>query len=153
MHYEVTVRSVPMRQLAVVQDRLLWSELSTKLIPLLDRVYLAVRSGRVVQSGQNIFVYRDGRRDGVSVAVGVEVAQPFSPVDDVVCSETPAGEVAMTTHVGPYSRLGDAHGAVISWCSEHARTRAGVWWEIYGDWEADPARLRTEVYYSVLTGG
>ena len=153
MNYEVTVRSVPKRHVAVVRDRLPWSELGTKLLPLLDRVYVAVRSGRVVQSGQNIFIYRDGRRDGVSVAVGVEIAEPFSPVDEVVCSETPAGEAAMTTHVGPYSGLGDAHAAVIRWCNEHARIRAGVWWEIYGDWEADPARLQTEVYYSLIPTG
>ena len=150
MSYAVELRSVPGRRAAVVRDRLRWSELGKKLIPLLDRVYAAVRAGKVTQTGQNIFIYRDGAKDGVSVEVGVEVAAPFSPIDDVVYSETPAGEVAVTIHKGPYSGLGAAHEAVIEWCKRTGRSRAGVWWEVYGDWHEDPAQLQTEVYYLVL---
>jgi len=134
----------------VVRERLRWTDLGKKLIPLLDRVYVAVRAGKVVQSGQNIFIYREATRDSVAVEVGVEVGERFDPVDDVVCTETPQGEVAMTTHTGPYSGLGDAHAAVIRWCKEHGRARAGVWWEVYGDWREDPAQMETEIYYSLV---
>ena len=79
MSYAVEVRLVPARRATVVHDRLRWSELGKKLIPLLDRVYVAVRAGKVAQTGQNIFIYRDGTKDGVSVEVGVEVATCFSP--------------------------------------------------------------------------
>jgi len=150
MSYVVEMRSVPARRAAVVRDRLRWSELGKKLIPLLDRVYAVVRAGKVTQTGQNIFIYRDGTKDGVSVEVGVEVAAPFLPIDDVGYSETPAGEVAVTIHRGPYSGLGAAHEAVIEWCKPSGRSRAGVWWEVYGDWHEDPAQLQTDVYYAVL---
>ena len=150
--YEIAVRAVRSRGAAAVRDRLRWGELGTRLIPLLDRVYVAVRAGAIVQVGQNIFIYRDGSKDGVSVEVGVEVAEPFERVGDVLYTETPAGETASTVHVGPYSGLGAAHDAVIRWCQDHRRIRAGVWWEVYGDWHEDPAQLETEIHYALLPG-
>ena len=149
MPYHVVIHSVPSRRVAVVRDRLKWAELGKKLIPLLDRVYVAVRAGKVIQSGQNIFIYRDGSKDSVAVEVGVEVSDRFEPVDDVIYSETPQGDAAVTTHTGPYSGLGAAHQAIIHWCKEHGVVRTGVWWEVYGDCQEDPAQLETEVYYSV----
>lgn len=150
MRYEVEVRVVPSRQVAIVRDRRSWADLGPKLLPLLDRVYLAVREGKVVQTGQNIFIFRDGSRDAVTVEVGVEVSSPFESVDGVLSVATPAGEVASTVHQGPYSGLGAAHDAVINWCKERGQARANVCWEIYGDWREDPAQLQTEVLYSLL---
>jgi len=147
--HHVVIRSEPSRRVAVVRDRRKWADLGKKLIPLLDRVYVAARAGKVIQSGQNIFIYRDSSKDGVAVEVGVEVSDRFEPVDDVVYSETPQGDAAVTTHTGSYSGLGAAHEAIIRWCKEHGVARTGVWWELYGDWQEDPARLETEVYYSV----
>ena len=147
MKYEIAIQSAPSRQLAVVRDRRKWSELGGQLIHLLDRVYAVVRAGKIIQSGQNVFLFRDGSPDGVTVEVGVEVASPFDDVDGVVCSATPAGEAASTRHVGPYSSLGEAHDAVVRWCKEHGRARANVSWEVYGDWNEDPAQLETEVFY------
>lgn len=103
----------------------------------------------MVQTGQNIFIYRDGSKDEVTVEVGVEVDAAFESVDGVLSAATPAGAVASTVHIGPYSGLGAAHKAVIRWCNEHRRTRANVWWEIYGDWHEDAAQLQTEVFYSL----
>jgi len=147
MKYEIKTHSVPVRHLAVVRRQVKWSELGGNLIPLLDRVYAKVRAGAVVQSGQNVFVYRDGTNDRVTVEVGVEVAGRFKDVDDVVYSNTPSGEVVSTLHTGPYSELGRAYDALIQWCKENQRPRANIWWEVYGDWEEDPARLETEIFY------
>ena len=147
MQYEIKLHAVPMRHLAIVRRRLRWSELGGHLIPLLDRVYEKVHAGEVTQSGQNVFVYKDSTRDGVTVEIGVEVAGRFEDVDDVVYSNTPAGEVASTLHIGPYSDLGNAYNAVTRWCDEHHRRRANVSWDVYGDWEEDPNKLQTEVFY------
>jgi effector-binding domain-containing protein len=150
--HHVTIQRVPARHVAAVRDRRRWADLGPKLPALLDRVYVAVRAGRVVQTGQNVFVFRDRSQDEVTVEIGVEVAGPFAPVDGVVPVATPAGEVASTVHTGPYSGLGAAHAAVIQWCAQHGRERADVWWEIYGDWHEDPARLETEVVYALVPG-
>jgi len=108
----------------VVRRRLKWNELGKNLIPLLDRVYVQVRAGKIAQSGHNVFVYRDATKDGVLVEVGVEVSGPFESIDDVVYSSTPFGEVASTLHVGPYSELRGAYDALSQWCKEHNRPRA-----------------------------
>jgi effector-binding domain-containing protein len=61
--------------------------------------------------------------------------------------QTPHGVAAMTTHVGDYGRLGEANAAILAWCRATHRPPAGPSWEVYGHWNADPAQLRTEVYY------
>ncbi len=147
MQYEVKIHSVPTRHLAVVRRRLKWSELGGNLIPLLDRVYTQVHAGKIIQSGQNVFVYKEGTKDHVTVEVGVEVVGRFEEVEDVVYSSTPSGEVASTLHIGPYSDLGNAYDALIRWCEEHRRAQMNVHWEVYGDWEADPAKLQTQVFF------
>jgi len=145
--YQVRIHSAPLRHLAVVRRRLKWSELGGNLIQFLDRVYVQVRAGTVIQSGHNVFVYRDATKEGVTAEVGVEVSGPFEAIDEVVYSNTPAGEVASTLHIGPYSELGGAYDALVRWCQENNRPRAGTYWEVYGDWNEDPAKLETEVFY------
>lgn len=150
MSHEVTVQNVAVRHVAVVRDRRRWADLGPKLLPLLDRVYVAVRAGKVIQSGQNIFIFRDGSKEEVTVEVRVEVASVFEPVDGMEHAVTPGGYVARTVHEGPYSGLGAAHEAVIRWCRVHDRPHANVWWEIYGDWHEDVAQLKAEVLYALL---
>lgn len=149
MNHEISIQSVSNRHLAVVRDRRRWGDLGAKLLPLLDRVYVAVRAGKVIQTGHNVFLFRDGSKEGVTVEIGVEVASAFEPEDGILSVMTPAGEVARTVHTGPYSGLGGAHEAVIRWCKEHGRERANVWWEVYGDWHEDPAKIETEIFYSL----
>jgi len=70
----------------------------------------------------------------------------FRDAGEVVCTETPAGEVAMTTHFGSYGKLAGAHAAINSWRAACGRTSACSW-EIYGDWTDDEAKLETQVVY------
>jgi len=110
-------------------------------------VYVQVRAGKIVQTGHNVFLYTDATKDSVTAEIGVEVSVPFETVDDVVYSSTPSGEVVSTLHVGPYSALSGAYDALAQWCKEHNRLRAKTFWEVYGDWNEDPAKLETEVFY------
>jgi len=72
-------------------------------------------------------------------------------VGDVVRSATPAGVVASATHYGPYGGLDAVHTALLQWCAVNSYQLAGPSWEIYGhwqqEWDADPSRIRTDVYY------
>jgi effector-binding domain-containing protein len=52
-----------------------------------------------------------------------------------------------TTHRGPYDGLAAAHRAVLNHCANEGLALSGTRWEIYGDWEEDPARLETQVYW------
>ena len=113
----------------------------------LDQVYAAARTGALKLDGQNIFIYRTANAEEVMIDFCVGTTASFDPVGAVLPLETPSGMAAMVTHRGEYGRLAEAHTAVIAWCHANQRSRAGPSWEVYGHWHADPAKLRTEVYY------
>jgi hypothetical protein len=37
--------------------------------------------------------------------------------------------------------------ALERWCAASGRAPAGTRWEVYGDWEEDPAKRQTDVYF------
>jgi hypothetical protein len=39
-----------------------------------------------------------------------------------------------------------AYEALDQWCAANGRRQAGVSWEVYGDWDDDPAKRRTDIY-------
>jgi effector-binding domain-containing protein len=143
------LESVP---LAVIRRQARASELSWLVPECCGLVWNAVRAQRV-KAGRHVALYWDG---SIRLEVGVELHEPFADHGDVVCSATPAGLVAAATHVGPYSGLGGAHEAVRQWCATNHRQLAGPNWEIYGhwqqEWNADPSRIQTDVFY-LLTDG
>jgi effector-binding domain-containing protein len=96
-----------------------------------------------------LFLYHhaEHRNEAMNIDFGVQVARPFEREGNVQCVETPAGEVARTVHVGPYDQLGNAHNAIHAWCATNSRKIARASWEIYGDWNNDPALLETTIKY------
>ena len=78
---------------------------------------------------------------------GVEVTREFAGSGEVRPVRTPGGEAAVVRHVGPYDGLAQAHRAIHEWAKESGRALAGTSWEIYGDWNDDPAKLETLVMY------
>lgn len=119
----------------------------------LDQVYAAARAGAVSLDGQNIFIYRSATAEQLTVDFCVGVTAPFAPTGAVVPLETPSGNTAMTTHHGEYGGLAEANAAILAWCRANDRMRAGPSWEVYGHWHADPAQLRTDVYYLLQPPG
>ena len=113
----------------------------------LDQVYAAARTGALKLDGQNIFIYRAASAEELTVDFCVGTTASFDPIGAVLPLETPSGVAAMVTHHGEYGRLGEAHAAVLAWCHANNRRCVGPSWEVYGHSDADPAKLRTEVYY------
>jgi effector-binding domain-containing protein len=150
MEYQVHLQQVQPQTTGVVRFQARPGQLSTLIPQACGEVWAFMRSSGLPHPGRNLALYLDGV---MNIECGVEVPQPFTGNGRVVCSSTPAGTVATAAHIGPYSRLGEAHDAVRKWCSDNGHTPAGPSWEVYGHWTDDPTKLRTDVYWLVKPAG
>ncbi len=146
--YDVALEHAAPRGMAAVHARVPAALVGAQFRVHLDQVYAAGRNGTVQLDGQNIFVYHPvaGAPDQVDVEFGVGATAPFADAGNVVYGMTPGGDVATTTHWGDYRALGDAHAAVVAWCSARELALAGPRWEVYGHWR-EGVTPRTDVYY------
>ena len=149
MGYEVRVEKVDEgRPLAVVRRRARPAEFSRVVPECCGLVWSALKAHGVKGAGRHVSIYRD---DVVNLEVGVEMDGPFAGVGEVVASALPVGMVVSTVHLGPYQKLGEAHGAIRAWCARNGHELAGPKWEIYGhwleEWNKDPSKIRTDVFY------
>jgi effector-binding domain-containing protein len=147
MPHEIKLADTVAILTAVIRSRVPPRELSKFVPAACGEVWSFIRSARLPRPGRHVALYLDS---GL-VEVGAEVSEPFSGNDRVHCSQLPAGQVAATTHLGPYQRLGEAHSAVRQWCAEHGHRLTGICWEIYGHWDeswnSDPSKIRTDVFH------
>src|SRR5215813_11737717 len=150
MDYQVVTKTVSAQPLAAVRRRALSQDVGRIWKPALDLVWEFLRRNEGLRvDGHNCFLYHHPahREEAMDIDFGVQVIRPFEGVDEVICSETPAGEVAMTTHVGSYDKLAGAHDAIHSWSATNGRAIGACSWEIYGDWTDDATKLETQVVY------
>jgi effector-binding domain-containing protein len=147
MTYDVHIEKFPGQNLAVVRQRATKPQLGGVIQQACGTVWNAIRTQQI-KGGRHVAVYFD---DVINVEVGAEVDAPFAGAGEVVGSSLPAGEVATTTHFGPYQKLGDAHEAIHRWCEKNDREPVRPCWETYGhwidEWNRDPSKIRTDVYY------
>ena len=143
MAYDVTIIEVPAQALAVVRRRATLNELGAVLTEAFDQVSDFIGEHKVV-TGHNVVLYLD---QVFNLEVGVQVMSPLPAHESIIASETPAGRVATTTHFGPYEDLTLAHTAIARSVIGGGLQVAGPNWEVYGDWDEDPEKLRTDVYY------
>jgi effector-binding domain-containing protein len=149
MLYDVRVEQAIARPIAVVRRKARQDELSTVVPAACGEVWQFLRSTNTPNTGLNLAVYLDLE---MNLEIGVVVTEPIAGSGSVIGSATPAGPAATAVHFGPYNRLGEAHDAIRAWCKDRSYPLAGPFWEIYGHWNDDASKLRTDVYY-LLEGG
>ena len=151
--YAVQLQQLDSVPLAVIRRQASPSELARLVPECCGLVWNAVRAQRA-QAGRHVAIYWDG---SIRLEVGVELHGAFAEQGEVVRSATPAGAVAVATHLGPYGGLGAAHDAVRQWCGINNHRLAGPSWEIYGHWQSEwndnPSQIRTDVCYLLSEGG
>ena len=81
--------------------------------------------------------------------VEVSEAVPASDESAVRVLQLPAGRAAMTTHIGVYTEVMDAHAAVHDWCRRNNVDATGINWEVHEALPDDPAQRQVDVYYAV----
>jgi predicted transcriptional regulator YdeE len=144
--YQVRTEPAAARTLAAVRGVTPRAQLGTSIIRLLDQVWPLLRE-QGARTGHNVVIYYPGESGELVIDAGVEVPDGFTARDPVRRVDTPAGEVAAVTHFGDYADLAGAYAALQQWCTTSARPPSGTSWEVYGDWEEDPAKRRTDVYF------
>jgi len=142
----VRTESASPRALAAVRAQTTRQQLGTDIVLLLDLVWPVLRE-QGVSTGHNVVVYYGGEAGRLTIEAGVEALTDFTDRGQVRHAATPPGEVAVATHYGEYSDLASAYAALDLWCRDTGRRPAGVSWEVYGDWEEDPAKRRTDVFF------
>ena len=149
MKYDVVVEAAQTELVAAVRATAPIGGIARAWKPALDQVWAFLKTNGELRPGHNLFLYHhpERRNEPMNIDFGVQVARLFKQEGDVRCIETPAGEVARTVHIGPYDRLRDAHNEIHTWCATHNRKIAQASWEIYGDWNNDPALLETTIKY------
>jgi effector-binding domain-containing protein len=154
MEYDVRLEQLGSRPLAVVRRKATLQELSRVVPDACGVVWNVVRAQKIPGAGRHVALYLDSQ---INLEVGVELDAPFAGHGEVVGSATPAGAVATATHLGPYGRLHEAHQAIRQWCANHGYTLAGPNWEVYGhwvdEWNTDPSKIRTDVFYLLKASG
>jgi effector-binding domain-containing protein len=154
MQNDVRLEQSTNRPLAVVRRRAAQHELSKVVPEACGLVWDVLRSQNVTGAGRHVAVYWD---DEINLEVGVELDATFAGLGDVGGSMTSAGPVATATHYGPYGELHHAHVAIQEWCKKNGHALAGPNWEVYGhwkdEWNRDPTKIVTDVYYLLVADG
>jgi effector-binding domain-containing protein len=148
MSYQVQVSEVTPQLLAAARGQGNAQNYLPRLFELLDEVWVFLKTNpQVKHEGLNVFLYFDGGKKEMPIEAGVKITAPFESTGKVVCSTIPGGTVATVTHIGPYEKLSEAHSALLNWCKDNNRPCTGTTWEVYGHWNDDPEKLRTDVFY------
>src|SRR5947209_17437841 len=148
MNYHVATISVNAQPLAAVRRSLTIRDVARAWKPAIDLVWEFLRRHEGLRTdGHNCFLYHHPAHGEAAMVVdfGVQVIRPFPDSREVVCTETPAGEVAMTTHIGSYGKLAAAHEAINSWRVATGRAFGACSWEVYADWTDEEAKRATQV--------
>ena len=146
----ISVQTVQPRKLAAVRREGAPGAVGSAWRPALDKVWDFIRcQPGLWTDGHNIFLYHNSNQPGAPIACdfGVEVTRTFETAGEVYATETPAGEVAVAVHRGPYNHMDDAYQAIENWMAANRRESAGHSWEIYGDPTPDPADTETTIMH------
>ena len=137
MEYTVKILDVDAQPIAVVSGRATRTTLPARIRAVFDQFYSGFKS----KGELNIVYYpASGSRDDFEIRCGVLLESGGNDA-------TPAGKVATTIYMGPYDRMGPAHEAIHRFAREHGYKLAGASWEVYGHWNEDPSKLRTDIFY------
>jgi hypothetical protein len=96
MNYHVVTETISPQLLAAVRRRVLARDIGITWKPALDLVWEFLRRQEGLRfDGHNCFLYHHPARHGeeMDIDFGVQVVRPFAGEGEVICTETPAGEV------------------------------------------------------------
>ncbi|HEX6301359.1 MAG TPA: GyrI-like domain-containing protein [Acidimicrobiia bacterium] len=143
----IETRALGTRPTAVVSADLDVEELKTWLGEAFHTVADHLRATGNAPTGLPFARYHRLGEDRFHVEAGFPVARLLEVDNGVKGSSLPAGDVAVTTHMGPYDDLEATYEALAKWLESRDAIPVGDAWEIYfsGPYEP-PSQWRTDIY-------
>lgn len=87
------------------------------------------------------------------VEAGFPVARHIEIEDGVRGSSLPGGDVAITTHIGPYDDVEATYEALANWLESRNAVAVGDPWEVYFSGQDEPpSQWRTDIYQPYRSG-
>ncbi|MBM7505869.1 GyrI-like domain-containing protein [Agromyces aurantiacus] len=134
MDYDVQIRQVPRREVAVVRTRTTFAEIPAFMGSAFGRVAEVLGPRGLLGDGPAVGWYTEMDPAGgrLTVAAGFVVPTAIEAAGDVVPDALPGGEVATTVHVGPYAKVSEAYDAIAASMALHGRELdESTMWEEY----------------------
>jgi effector-binding domain-containing protein len=155
MAYEVRITQQPRQDLAVVRRRTTFSEIPTFMGSSFERVADYLGKQDLLGPGPAVGRYTemDMTTGEVVVAAGFVVSQPIEGNGTVVPDETPACEVATTTHLGSYAKVSEAYDAIAKAMAVQGREldETTMWEEYWSPPDTPDDETKTVVYCPLKT--
>jgi len=160
MAHDAGLPSVAIVELEAVQVAAVRSVVAAEDVPAfmsdaLSLVATALREAGIAPAGPPFARYFATGPDGLEMAAGFPVAEPFLGAGVVHPGELPAGPAAVATHVGPYHGLEPAWNGLRERALAMGRQLGDDPWEVYliGPGSGvDEAEWRTELVWPLRRG-
>lgn len=156
--YDVRLKKVEPLLVASVRDIIPnWDQVNPTFNRLFDEVYeYASRQGVAFAGPRLDLWHEEGPPSGADMPVeaACPIATPIPESERIKVYHLPAVEtMASTIHHGPFTRIGQAHEAVIRWAEANSRRLCGPSREVYLQYErdGDPNAYVTEVQYPITS--
>ena len=121
-----------------------WADIGSSIRRTFDRLYApnALKPGH----GHNFILYQNETREGATLLIGVLDREPGGFDPDVKAVHVPGGRVIAASHRGDYASMPATYGRIHDEIKVRRLRRAPMSLEIYGDWDDDPANVKTDLH-------
>ena len=143
---ECSIATVERELTAVAKARVPFDRLPEAERSLRAKIDAVLPSLGVGPLGRAFTLWRPPADGLFDMEPGVIVSRVFAPVGEVVPSILPAGRTAHLLLRGPYDGIPGAWQTLFDWSARKGLKLAGINWQIYGEWNDDPAKLETSLY-------
>ncbi len=121
-----------------------WLDVVPTIRQIFDRLY---KPGALAPGhGHNFILYTHETKEGATLLVGVLDRQPGGADPDVKAAHIPGGRVITATHWGDYANMRSTYEVLHAEVKAKGLKRIWTSLEIYGDWNNDPSKVRTDLY-------
>ena len=101
------------------------------------------------KSGPPFARYIEWRENDCDILCGIPLTTPIPPDGNIMVDHYTSCKLVTYLFKGPYSRLGEAHEAVIAYLKKHGLKHGGPCWEIYDGPGDENGIATTHVCYPI----